>query len=249
MAARNVRSKSRRRRANRPGKLRSIHRQLDHVANDTATKVGVPNDPPSISLGCEITKIIEYQLYDVSGATTPFINPGSLVSPGSINFTGTSTDGWRTNIADSDVAKAILAQGLGFTGTIPANHAFAIKKVVIWGPLSDANARAELAIQSTDTEYVARVVDSGTRTSRPKAALSIARLRWFVGTSSNVSINIGIGALPGFVPQSSGYQPLGIVHITVHFRAQGIISDTAASEAMSSEGRMKHNQAFHAENK
>jgi hypothetical protein len=213
---------------------RGITRQLEHVANDAISRARLPNDPPSVDPGLLITKKLELVLRADTAATSAAFSPGSLLTPGVITYAG-SGGNWKITLPDSQVAQLASWQVLGIAPE--PTYAYALKKALIWGPLGDLNARAELAL-SSNSVLVQRSYDIGTRTSRPRTGLSIARPRWFSSTSAIDAINMQIGAEAGFsAPTGVTKFDIGTLHLTVMMKAQGILNDLPTPVAKPDGGR------------
>lgn len=200
---------------------RSVARKLEHIASDVVVPCRVPNDPPPVKSGLEYSRIIEFRLFS-GGTSTPVITPGSLAATGTIVFTG-GTSGWKITLTDTQIAAAAIAQTLGTSTSTPV---FALAKAQLWGPLSNENALAELAV-SNNAVVVQRVYDHGTRTTRPKVGMTIPRLRWFSQASPDVAINLQIGS--DATLETSSSTALGVMHLTVHVRIQPALNITDAA--------------------
>lgn len=209
-----------RNRKSRP--LRDLQRKLERLSNDVVSKCRVPNDPPPIESGLDIVRKIELQLVAITSGT-PAFSLGSLSEPSSYKIVSDTTSGFGVSLTDGQIASMFAAQVLGYSGSIPGAMVFALKKVAIWGPLTDSNSRVELAIVAASTPFLEREYDHGTRMNRAKLALSSARLRWFNAASTTTCINIEIGDLASFVVPTV-VTTMGVVHLTVHMRAQAAIA-------------------------
>lgn len=223
------RSKPRKRRA--PA-ARAIARTVQHIANDAITRTRVPNNPPPTNPGYNGTVIVEVALIYDSTATTPTLSSGSLTLPGSVGYKGTTS--WKISLTQTQIADLFTNQVFGVSAAAFSTSVFAVKKVLLWGPAIQQNARAELALTSGGV-LVARHFDVGNNMSRPTVGLSVARPVWFAQDGAANAVNVEIGFSGNFSAPTVN-SGLGTLHLSVMCHAQGILNDVAVTSGPRHQG-------------